>query len=172
MGAAPLALVACRLLPWKGVALAIDSLRHLPDWQLRIVGSGPDDTRLRARAAELGLAGRVQFTGWLPRDNVLDMMRDEADVLLFPSLHDEGSWSVAEARACGLPVVCLDRGGPPVLGGVAVRASTPKRIARAIAIAARKEVASAGRPVDDTWSFNRRRDALVALLGERGLLLP
>jgi glycosyltransferase involved in cell wall biosynthesis len=44
-------------------------------------------------------------------------MRSEADVLLFPSLREEAGWVVVEALASGLPVVCLDRGGPRALGG-------------------------------------------------------
>jgi glycosyltransferase involved in cell wall biosynthesis len=44
-------------------------------------------------------------------------MRTEADVLLFPSLREEAGWIVVEALASGIPVVCLDRGGPPVLAG-------------------------------------------------------
>ena len=40
-------------------------------------------------------------------------------MFLFPSLHDEAPWSVAEALSCGLPVACVDRGGPPVVAGAA-----------------------------------------------------
>jgi glycosyltransferase involved in cell wall biosynthesis len=41
----------------------------------------------------------------------------EADVFLFPCLREEAGAVVAEARAAEVPVVCLDRGGPPVLMG-------------------------------------------------------
>jgi glycosyltransferase involved in cell wall biosynthesis len=34
------------------------------------------------------------------------------DLLLFPSLHDSGGFVVLEALSHGLPVVCLDLGGP------------------------------------------------------------
>ena len=43
------------------------------------------------------------------------MMREEASVFVFPSLHDDSPWAVVEALAAGLPVVCLDLGGPPGL---------------------------------------------------------
>ena len=55
--------------------------------------------------------------GWRERDDVLKVMAEEADVLLFPSLHDEAGLAVAEAAAIGLPIVCLDRGGPPIIAG-------------------------------------------------------
>jgi glycosyltransferase involved in cell wall biosynthesis len=62
-------------------------------------------------------------------------------VLLFPSLHDESPLTVAEALALGLPVLCLDHGGPPVVAravGSHVKAvplrerNIPKALARAL----------------------------------------
>ncbi len=52
------------------------------------------------------------------------------DVLLFPSIHDEGGFVVAEALAAGLPVVCLHRGGPPEIGGTGV---IPTDVSRTVA---------------------------------------
>ena len=63
-----------------------------------------------------GLMEQVEWLGWLPQSEVLRHMR-EADVFLFPSLHEEAGVAVAEARAAGLPIVCLARGGPPLLAG-------------------------------------------------------
>lgn len=112
------ALFAGRLLGWKGVDLAIDAVAALPDWRLLICGAGPDESRLRRRASRAGVLDRtVSFTGWLPRSEVLRLMREEAGVFLFPSLHDEAGWVIVEALAAGLPIVCLDRGGPPLLAG-------------------------------------------------------
>jgi glycosyltransferase involved in cell wall biosynthesis len=39
----------------------------------------------------------------------------EFDLFLFPSLHDSGGMGVLEAMSLGLPVVCLDLGGPGIL---------------------------------------------------------
>ena len=60
-------------------------------------------------------------------------MREEAEVLVFPSLHDQAGFVVAEATAAGLPTVCLNRGGPRLVGGTPVEASTPGATAQALA---------------------------------------
>ena len=110
-------LFAGRLLPWKGVSLAIQALEALPGWRLIVCGDGPDAGRLRRLAEARGLVNRVEFRGWVCRDEVLRTMREEASVFIFPSLHDEAGWVVVEAMASGLPVVCLDVGGPQILAG-------------------------------------------------------
>jgi glycosyltransferase involved in cell wall biosynthesis len=109
------ALFVGRLIPWKGGAIAIEAIAQAPDWRLVVLGEGPDRQRLERLAQRLGVAERVEFRGWQPRAEVWRVMREEADVLLFPSLHDESPLTVAEALALGLPVLCLDHGGPPVV---------------------------------------------------------
>lgn len=117
-------LFAGRLIPWKGVALALHMLSRNPGWRLLICGVGPDEARLRKLAHQLGVNTQAVFKGWQDRDRLMKLMEDEADVFVFPSLHDEGGWVVVEALAAGLPVVCLDHGGPPVLGGTGVQIGT------------------------------------------------
>jgi glycosyltransferase involved in cell wall biosynthesis len=134
------ALFVGRLLPWKGVALALRVLPLLPDWTLTVCGEGYDEERLRRLALRQNVDDRVDFLGWSTPDRVRQLMREESDVLLFPSLHDEGGWVIAEALATGLPVVCLDRGGPPVIGGSGVPCTsvseTTAALARAVVSAA------------------------------------
>jgi glycosyltransferase involved in cell wall biosynthesis len=110
-------LFAGRLQPLKGVSLVILALNRLPEWKLIVCGDGPDMSRLQRLTWSRGLAERVEFRGWVPREEVLRTMRDEGSVLVFPSLHDEAGWAVAEAMASGLPVVCLNIGGPPAIAG-------------------------------------------------------
>lgn len=130
------ALFAGRLHGWKGGELAIRTVALLPDHGLIVCGDGPDLPRLRRLAARYGVADRVEFRGWTTREELDRIMRDEVSTFLFPSLHDEGGWVVAEAIAHGLPVICLDRGGPPELGGTPVSATWPgptvRRLAQAI----------------------------------------
>jgi glycosyltransferase involved in cell wall biosynthesis len=110
------ALFAGRLVPWKGLALALRALALLPDWRLLIIGKGPDERRLRRLARRLGVDTRVDFLGWMPRQGVQRLMH-RADLFLFPSLHDDAPFVIAEALANGLPVVCVARGGPPLIAG-------------------------------------------------------
>lgn len=116
------AVYAGRLLAWKGVAIGIRAIAELPDWRFVVCGSGPDELRLRRLAERLGIVERVEFRGWVARERLQEIMQTEADVFLFPSMHDEAGWVVVEALAAGLPVICLDIGGPPALIGQSGRA--------------------------------------------------
>src|ERR1700754_5082034 len=53
----------------------------------------------------------VEFIPQLPQNALFELYRSH-DLFLFPSLHDSGGFVVLEALAHGLPVVCLDLGGP------------------------------------------------------------
>lgn len=127
-----------RLLAWKGVHLAIRGLASCrnADLTLRIIGDGPARARLVELVASLGLENRVEFSGNLPRTEVLKCLH-EADGLLFPSLHDSGGYAVIESMAAALPVICLDLGGPGMFVtdecGWKVHAVEPKQTVRALA---------------------------------------
>jgi glycosyltransferase involved in cell wall biosynthesis len=156
------ALFAGRLLAWKGVALAIRAVARLPGWKLIVCGEGPDEARLRRLSRRLGVAKRVEFRGWVPRDELQVMMRREASVFVFPSLHDDAGWVVAEATANGLPVVCLDRGGPASIAGVAgVRTGGLSHTVQALAGAI--EHAGEGTAVR-AWDIDSRQRQLVCVL--------
>jgi glycosyltransferase involved in cell wall biosynthesis len=62
-----------------------------------------------------------------------------SDVFLFPSLRDGGGAVVVEAMASGLPVVCLDVGGPGFHVrdgfGIKVRPDRPDAVAAGLAAA-------------------------------------
>jgi glycosyltransferase involved in cell wall biosynthesis len=120
-GVEPTALYAGALVPRKGLELSIRTIARLPQWKLRICGRGWDEPRLRRLARDLGVESRIDFLGWVTRDKVSALMR-ESDVFLFPSLHDDAPFAVMEALGAGLPVACLDVGGPAYLGGTPVQA--------------------------------------------------
>lgn len=166
-GGAPTMLFAGMLQPLKGVSLAIRALEQLPDWRLIICGSGPDEARLRRIASQRNVRDRVEFRGWVERDELERVMRDEADVFIFPSLHDQAGFAVAEAVASGLPAVCLDRGGPKLLGGTPVETGTPETTARALAAAVAKARNVRPSSLPDRPQQLRR---LRRTLADRGLL--
>jgi glycosyltransferase involved in cell wall biosynthesis len=169
-GEPPVALFAGRLVPLKGWGLALRAVAGLPGWRLIVCGDGPDDAGARALAKRLGIEDRVEFRGWRERDDVLRVMAEEADVLLFPSLHDEAGLAVAEAAAIGLPIVCLDRGGPPIIAGWGVQpGSGPETVER---LRAALETALDSHPPLARLDPATRRLELVGLLREAGLLPP
>jgi glycosyltransferase involved in cell wall biosynthesis len=107
-----------RLLHWKGVHLAIRALaearRTIPAATLTLFGQGPAKQWLRDLAKQCGVADAVEFTGHIPRQQLADSL-SAYTALVFPSLHDSGGLAVLEALSKGLPVVCLDLGGPGVM---------------------------------------------------------
>ncbi len=97
------ALVVSALVPYKRIDIAIAAAAEA-GWPLTIVGSGPDERRLRA------LAGKsVTFLGHVDAETLRDLYR-RAGALLLPGEEDFGIAPV-EALACGCPVVALARGG-------------------------------------------------------------
>ena len=108
-------ITAGRLHRLKGFSLAVrafgDFAEKHPESEMMIIGSGPEEKRLRRLISDLGLEDKVRILPWLPRGEVLANMRS-SDVFLFPSFRDGGGAVVVEAMACGIPVVVLDSGGP------------------------------------------------------------
>jgi glycosyltransferase involved in cell wall biosynthesis len=155
----------------KGVALAIRAVAALPGWKLTICGGGPDEARLRSLCHRLGTGDRVEFRGWVRRNDLIRILRQEASVFLFPSLRDEAGWAVAEARQMGLPIVCLRHGGPPLVAGPAGWAVTPqgstKTVVAAISGALRQleDAPDLGpEALADEMLFDRRCADLASLL--------
>lgn len=173
-GRPPTALFAGRLLPWKGVSLAIRAVALLPDWRLLVAGDGVDERRLRSLARRLGVGSRVEFVGWISRDCLHRLMREDADVFLYPSLHDDSGWVVGEALSCGLPVVCLDRGGPPELAALAALVTPSTGGTRRVVSSLAALLASGALPGREAsherarvWSLEARTDRLRELVTRR-----
>lgn len=100
------------LIERKGHGLVIGALPGLPDAQLYIAGSGPEEQALRGLAASLGVADRVHFLGSLPQD-ALRSLYNGADALVLASSREGWANVLLEAMACGTPVVASDVWGTP-----------------------------------------------------------
>lgn len=140
---APRILVSGRLVGWKGTSLAVRAMFHIRNTEatLEIFGDGTQRRRLQRLVKRLRLGSRVYFHGNVPRDELLAAF-GSASALIHPALHDESPLTVVEALALGIPVVCLDRGGPRVIASYwpnvpkrLVPASTPAATVRLLASA-------------------------------------
>lgn len=107
-----------QFLAWKGMHLGLlafaRALCSIASARLTMVGKGPDERHWRQIADAAGISSFVTWRPWLSHDHLTEIYA-EHDVLLFPSLHDSSGNVVLEAMAHGLPIICLDLGGPAVL---------------------------------------------------------
>jgi len=88
-------------------ALAI-ARRRRPCLRAMIVGSGPEEGRLRELAASLGLNGCVEFAGAIgPNEELLAAVK-ASKLFVHPSTKEGGgSITVLEANACGVPALAV-----------------------------------------------------------------
>ncbi|MCE5344411.1 MAG: glycosyltransferase [Eubacteriales bacterium] len=87
---------ACALLKGEGF-----------DFQLVMVGEGPDAHFLHALSRELGIADNVLFTGFLSDRPTLMALYEHADLMVFPSIYDNAPMVVREAAAMGTPALLV-----------------------------------------------------------------
>lgn len=101
----PRLLVAGQLIHRKGIDLLLTALADLRDlsWELRLIGSGPQQDRLQRLAGKAGIAGRIQWLGRRDHAEVQAELR-AADLLLLPSRWDGWGMTVNEALRAGCPV--------------------------------------------------------------------
>jgi glycosyltransferase involved in cell wall biosynthesis len=109
------ALITARLVPEKGIDVAIDACR-IAGIPLVVAGEGPERDRLeRALQAAAGAGPDVRFVGHVPPAE-LPALRRGAAVALVPSRVAENlPMAAAEALAAGLPVAASRVGGVPEL---------------------------------------------------------
>jgi glycosyltransferase involved in cell wall biosynthesis len=92
-------------------ALAQLAPRH-PDLRYVIVGDGPERERLRALAAQVGVADRVELTGQLPPPQARERAW-QADLFVLPSVEEAFGVAYVEAMAGGVPAIgCAGEDGP------------------------------------------------------------
>jgi len=102
-----------RMLPRKGLNLAIEAIAQLPkelNFHFFIVGDGPLRETLEATVLKYGLQSKVTFEGKL-QYNLLQPVYKKSHLLLFPSLIDSCPMQVFEAMAYSMPIVTLNHQG-------------------------------------------------------------
>ena len=112
-------LQAGRVSPDKGVHTSVEAIGYLAkkktsrDFSLLIAGSGPIEYErsLLELVSENHIEDRVTFQGWVPREEMPELMAN-SDVLLLPTPHPEPfSRVVLEAMASGSLVIGTNTGG-------------------------------------------------------------
>lgn len=173
---------AGHLYPWKGADLVVRMLALLPSCRALIVGGHQgeaDRARLADLAASLGVADRVEVTGFVPPPQVAGHLA-RADVLVLPNPASalSASWTsplkLFEYLAAGRPIVASDlpafrevlADGENALlvapGDAAALAAAVRRLLEDAALAARL----ARRAWDDAaqYTWDARAAAIEALL--------
>ncbi|MGH3116364.1 MAG: glycosyltransferase family 4 protein [Gaiellales bacterium] len=110
----PVLVCVARLAPPKDVGLLLKAMARpdLSNWQLRVIGEGPERPALLALRDELGLEDRVALAG--ERSDVAAQL-EAADAFVLPTRWEGLPYSILEAMASGLPVVASEVGGVPEL---------------------------------------------------------
>jgi glycosyltransferase involved in cell wall biosynthesis len=122
----------------KDLEVLIQALYQLQrdDLQIIIVGQGKHLETLRSLATELGLAGKVVFTNYVP-DEDLPALFNSADIFAMPSQAELQSIATLEAMASGRPILAANARALPELvdngvNGYLFRAGDIKDAARRI----------------------------------------
>ena len=119
----PVLVAVGRLVPKKGFDVLLRAAAPMLKQDriaLRIVGEGPEGTRLRALAVDLGVLDRVEFLGRLTWEDTLRTIA-ESSALIAPSVTaEDGDMDgipnvLLEAGALGVPVIASRLSGIPEL---------------------------------------------------------
>ncbi|UVI31611.1 glycosyltransferase family 4 protein [Paenibacillus spongiae] len=89
-----------QLIERKGVTQIIEALKTLDskNWNLKIVGSGPDEMLLKQSVREYKLESQIHFEGYKQQEELTSYLL-EADCLVFPSIIEVWGLVVNEAIA-------------------------------------------------------------------------
>jgi glycosyltransferase involved in cell wall biosynthesis len=149
---------------WHRVDVLVDALALLAAWdgtvtyRLVVIGTGREDTRLRALAARLGVAHLVEWRGPLPHDRAVAAIA-EFDIAVLPSTLPTGApIKLVEYAAMGRPIIApalpnirdllssgteailVEPGDPVALADAVVRLARDPALAQQIGRAAQARV--------------------------------
>jgi len=106
---ATVTLFCAKLQRWKGPMDLLEAFAqaNVPNSYLAYAGDGPERGDLERRTAELSLADRVRFLGFVNQSQ-LPSVYCASDLFVLPSLFEPFGLVVNEAMLCGLPVAVSD----------------------------------------------------------------
>jgi len=124
------------LIERKGYHRTIEAMRDLPDFDLVIIGEGPERAALQTLAGRLGVANRVRLIGARPHAELPDHY-GAADLSVLASSREGWANVLLESMACGTPVVASNIWGNPevvqrIEAGVITRENSPAGIVEGV----------------------------------------
>ena len=164
----PTLLSVGHLVERKGHHRIIEAMTRLPDFDLLIVGEGPEHASLAALIEQFKLADRVKLIGARPHTE-LPSLYSAADILVLASSREGWANVLLEAMACGTPVVASDIWGNPevvrdVAAGVIADENTPEGIAASVRrLFAQLPERTATRAYAEQFSWDATTDGQLAL---------
>lgn len=100
-----------RLVPEKGLTILLKALsvivKKRPLVRLTVAGDGVERDGLKSLAETLGVSANVNFVGWCNKDALLNLYQT-ATLCVSPSVREGFGLVLAEALACGCPVIGSD----------------------------------------------------------------
>ncbi len=119
------------------------------DWELHVIGDGPDGDRCKRICENVGISAKVTWHGWVSHSEAQKIM-SQGHVLIHSALKEGTPHVVLEAMALGMPVICHDACGM----GVAVDGNSGLKVEMR----------------DPETSVAGFREAILRLCNEPGLL--
>lgn len=105
---------AGRFVPWKGFMTLIELIAQLRsggvDAMGVIIGDGPEEEALRARAEKSGIIDHIHFPGRLSHEELARAIKG-ADIFVLNTGYEGFSHQLLEVMALGIPVVTTSVGG-------------------------------------------------------------
>jgi phosphatidylinositol alpha-1,6-mannosyltransferase len=157
---------AARLIERKGQSHLIQAIKQLSDQGVEVIaslaGTGDSLDNYQKLAQELGIAERIRFLGYVPREEIPPHYAS-AHVFVLPSYNEGMSHAALEAMASGLPLVLTRTGGTDLLveegvngfthnwGDVTTLADYLRRLAQDRPLARRMGAASRQRAGQFSW---------------------
>ena len=83
-----------------------------PSISLTLAGEGRMTSQLKKMAADLGIADKVEFTGFIDNNKIPETLAAH-DIFVMPSLQEGFGVASLEASAAGLPTIATNVGGIP-----------------------------------------------------------
>ena len=96
----------------KPIIPACRQARHNSQFIIQILGSGPEERKLKRLAKDLGVENKIEFLGHVDPEKIPAHLA-RADVFVRPSRSEGLGNSFLEAMAAGLPVIGTKVGGIP-----------------------------------------------------------